>query len=102
VPDHEELLPRWAGYLAPGGWLAFQLPGNFDEPSHAVLRDLAGSDRWRDRLAGVELNRQVLAVLARRKPASSSGSTGSGSGQPTRPHRTAPSCRSAESSRWRT
>ena len=31
-----------------GGWLAFQLPGNFDQPSHAVLRELAGSARWRD------------------------------------------------------
>jgi len=58
VPDHRELLPRWAAWLAPAGWLAFQLPGNFDQPSHAVLRDLAGSDRWRDQLAGVQLNRQ--------------------------------------------
>jgi trans-aconitate 2-methyltransferase len=71
VPGHLELLPRWAGYLAPGGWLALQLPGNFDQPSHAVLRDLAGSGRWRDRLAGVQLNRQAedpisyLDVLAR-------------------------------------
>jgi trans-aconitate 2-methyltransferase len=71
VPGHEELLPRWADYLAPGGWLAFQLPGNFDQPSHAVLRDLAGSDRWRDPLAGVQLNRQAadpigyVDVLAR-------------------------------------
>lgn len=71
VPGHLKLLPRWADYLAPGGWLAFQLPGNFDQPSHAVLRDLAGSDRWRDRLAGVELNRQAadpigyVDVLAR-------------------------------------
>ncbi|MGH3305711.1 MAG: trans-aconitate 2-methyltransferase [Streptosporangiaceae bacterium] len=59
VPGHLDLLPRWAGYLAPGGWLAFQLPGNFDQPSHAVLRELAGSDRWRDRLARVKLNRQA-------------------------------------------
>ncbi len=43
VPGHLELLPRWAGWLADGGWLAFQLPGNFDQPSHAILRDLAGS-----------------------------------------------------------
>ncbi len=59
VPEHPDLLPRWAGYLAPGGWLAFQLPGNFDQPSHVVLRELAASDRWRNRLAGVELNRQA-------------------------------------------
>lgn len=71
VPGHLELLPRWAGYLTPGGWLALQLPGNFDQPSHTALRELAGSDRWRDRLAGVQLNRQAedpigyLDVLAR-------------------------------------
>ena len=58
VPDHLALLPRWAGYLAPGGWLAFQVPGNFDQPSHSVLRELAGSDTWRLKLAGVQLNRQ--------------------------------------------
>jgi trans-aconitate 2-methyltransferase len=59
VPDHLDLLPRWAGYLAPGGWLAFQLPGNFDQPSHAVLRELAATDQWRVQLAGVKLNRQA-------------------------------------------
>lgn len=71
IPGHLDLLPRWAGYLSPGGWLAVQLPGNFDQPSHEVLRELARSDRWRDRLAGVQLNRQAadpityLDVLAR-------------------------------------
>jgi trans-aconitate 2-methyltransferase len=59
VPGHLTLLPRWAGYLAPGGWLAFQVPANFDQPSHAVLRELAGSVQWRGRLAGVQLNRQA-------------------------------------------
>jgi trans-aconitate 2-methyltransferase len=64
VPGHLDLLPRWAGYLAEGGWLAIQLPGNFDQPSHAVLRELAGSDRWRDRLAGVQLNRQAADPIS--------------------------------------
>jgi len=59
VPNHLALLPRWAADLAPGGWLAFQLPGNFDQPTHAVLRELATSSRWRDRLSGVQLNRQA-------------------------------------------
>jgi trans-aconitate 2-methyltransferase len=59
VPGHMELLPRWADWLAPGGWLAFQLPGNFDQPTHAVLRELASSARWRERLAGIQLNRQA-------------------------------------------
>jgi trans-aconitate 2-methyltransferase len=60
VPGHEDLLPGWVEALAPGGWLAFQVPGNFDQPSHAIMRELAGSPRWRAALAGVELNRQAL------------------------------------------
>ena len=71
VPGHERLLPRWADALAPGGWLAFQLPGNFDQPSHAIVGEMAASPRWRDLLASAELNRQAgdpadyVALLAR-------------------------------------
>jgi trans-aconitate 2-methyltransferase len=52
VPDHDRLLTRWAGWLAPGGWLAVQVPGNFRAPTHALLADLCRSPRWADRLAG--------------------------------------------------
>jgi trans-aconitate 2-methyltransferase len=41
VPGHLELLPALVGCVAPGGWLAFQVPGNFEEPSHTIRRDLA-------------------------------------------------------------
>jgi len=41
VPGHLELLPRLLDAVRPGGWLAFQVPGNFDEPSHTIRRDLA-------------------------------------------------------------
>ena len=58
VPGHRELLVRWADRLAPDGWLAFQVPGNFDQPSHAIMRELAASARWRPLLRDVELNRQ--------------------------------------------
>jgi trans-aconitate 2-methyltransferase len=58
VPDHRELLVRWAGQLADDGWLAFQVPGNFDQPSHVILREMATSARWRSLLRDVELNRQ--------------------------------------------
>ena len=58
VPDHLAVVSRWAGFLRPGGWLAFQVPANFDQPSHRAIADLAGSDRWRPLLAGVRLNRQ--------------------------------------------
>ncbi|MGH3276240.1 MAG: trans-aconitate 2-methyltransferase [Streptosporangiaceae bacterium] len=71
VPGHQELLVSWAMGLAPGGWLAFQVPGNRDQPSHVLMRELAASDQWRARLATVELNRQTgdpppyLDLLAR-------------------------------------
>jgi len=59
VPDHRELLVRWVDWLADDGWLAFQVPGNFDQPSHAILREMATSARWRPLLRDVELNRQT-------------------------------------------
>lgn len=59
VPGHQDLLVRWADLLAPGGWLAFQLPGNFDQPSHVIVREMAASPRWREPLRGAELNRQA-------------------------------------------
>jgi trans-aconitate 2-methyltransferase len=58
VPGHRELLVRWAGWLTDDGWLAFQVPGNFDQPSHVILRELVTSARWRPLLRDVELNRQ--------------------------------------------
>ncbi len=51
VPDHRSHLPRLVDMLAPGGWLAVQMPGNGDAPSHRLLTDLRRSARWRDRLA---------------------------------------------------
>jgi trans-aconitate 2-methyltransferase len=50
VPGHGDLIPRFVSWLAPGGSFAFQVPGNFDQASHVLLRDLAGSPRWRERL----------------------------------------------------
>jgi trans-aconitate 2-methyltransferase len=62
VPGHHDLLVRWAGLLAPDGWLAFQLPGNFDQPSHAIIREMAGSPEWRELLKDAELNRQAASA----------------------------------------
>ncbi|MEV6986249.1 trans-aconitate 2-methyltransferase [Sphaerisporangium sp. NPDC051017] len=50
VPEHRELLARWVDDLTPGGWLAFQVPGNFDAPSHAAVRRICASPAWSDRL----------------------------------------------------
>ena len=50
VPDHDRLLIDWVRGLRPGGWLAVQVPGNFNAPSHQALRLVAAAPRWRDRL----------------------------------------------------
>lgn len=55
VPEHLGLLPRFVSWLAPGGWLAFQVPGNFRERTHTAIAELVASPRWRDRLAGADL-----------------------------------------------
>jgi trans-aconitate 2-methyltransferase len=52
VPGHVERFADWIAALRPGGTFAFQVPGNFDAPSHRLMRDIAGSPRWADRLAG--------------------------------------------------
>ena len=48
VPNHAGLFPRFIDSLTPGGTFAFQVPNNFDEPSHTLLHELATSERWRD------------------------------------------------------
>jgi trans-aconitate 2-methyltransferase len=53
VPGHLDLLPRLAGQVAPGGWFAFQVPGNFDEPSHTIRRDLADEEPYAAHTVGV-------------------------------------------------
>jgi trans-aconitate 2-methyltransferase len=50
VAGHLDLLPQLVAAVAPGGWLAIQVPGNFASPSHTELQALCASPRWRDRL----------------------------------------------------
>ncbi|MDR3079372.1 MAG: trans-aconitate 2-methyltransferase [Streptomyces sp.] len=52
VPRHADRFPDWIAGLTPGGTFAFQVPGNFDSPSHQLMRELTHSARWKDRLAG--------------------------------------------------
>lgn len=49
VPTHRDLLERWVDALNPGGWLAFQMPGNYNAPSHTLVRELCQTT-WSDRL----------------------------------------------------
>jgi trans-aconitate 2-methyltransferase len=46
VPDHLDLLPQLLTQVRPGGWLAFQVPGNFDEPSHTIRAELAAEPEY--------------------------------------------------------
>jgi trans-aconitate 2-methyltransferase len=58
VPEHREVLADWASWLPDEGWLAVQVPGNFDQPSHVLLRELAEAARWRPFLKDVNLTRK--------------------------------------------
>ncbi|MDI2126755.1 trans-aconitate 2-methyltransferase [Yinghuangia seranimata] len=62
VPGHLDRLPRWADALTTGGALALQVPGNHADATHVLLRELAESARWKERLDGVVLNRGVPDV----------------------------------------
>ena len=53
VPGHLELLPRLVAAVRPGGWLALQVPGNFDEPSHVLRRELAAEPPYAAHTRGV-------------------------------------------------
>ncbi|GAA3396469.1 methyltransferase domain-containing protein [Cryptosporangium minutisporangium] len=60
IDGHPELLRRWAGALRPGAWLAVQVPGNQQAPSHVAVRDLIESPEWSERLAGTSESGPVL------------------------------------------
>ncbi len=53
LPEHLDLLPRLAGRVRPGGWLAFQVPGNFDQPSHTIRTELASQQPYADHVRDV-------------------------------------------------
>ncbi len=52
IPDHLTVLPRVLGAMGEGGALAVQMPDNVAEPSHQLMREVAASGPWADRLAG--------------------------------------------------
>lgn len=50
--DPIALVRRLFAHLAPGGVLAFQVPQNFDQPSHVVMREVAANGPWANKLSG--------------------------------------------------
>ncbi|WP_243056548.1 methyltransferase domain-containing protein [Nocardioides sp. SR21] len=53
IPEHLELLPRLVAQVTPGGWFAFQVPGNFGEPSHVIRTELAAEAPYAVHTEGV-------------------------------------------------
>jgi trans-aconitate 2-methyltransferase len=51
VPEHAQLFPRLFEKLTPGGVLAVQMPHNYEEPSHRLMRGTPGP--WAARLAAL-------------------------------------------------
>lgn len=49
LPDHATLFPALLQQLRPGGVLALQMPRNYDEPSHRLMRETPGP--WAARIA---------------------------------------------------
>jgi trans-aconitate 2-methyltransferase len=46
VPNHETLIPHLVSLLEPDGWLAVQMPNNFDQDSHLIINQICSSPRW--------------------------------------------------------
>ncbi|MEV4317988.1 trans-aconitate 2-methyltransferase [Actinocrispum sp. NPDC049592] len=57
VPGHDAILQSWVSALPSGAWIALQVPGNFEAPSHALVRELAAGS-WRSRLESVLLREE--------------------------------------------
>src|SRR5581483_2038181 len=60
VPDHLSVLDRLMDGLKSGGVLAAQMPDNFAEPSHVLMRETAESGPWQSRFAGFDDRREVI------------------------------------------
>jgi len=61
VPDHLQLLGSWLRGLAPGGWLALQVPGNFGAASHRAMAELSATQPYADALASRSASTERLS-----------------------------------------
>ncbi len=57
LPGHLGLLGQFWSLVRPGGWFAFQVPGNFSSRSHLSIAAQVASPRWRSRLDAAALER---------------------------------------------
>ena len=63
VPGHEILVPRLFELLAPGGVLAVQMPDNREEPTHRLMRAVAGEGPWKETIGEAALVRTKILPL---------------------------------------
>jgi trans-aconitate 2-methyltransferase len=68
IIGHERLFPHLLRQLAPGGALAVQMPRNFDQPSHALMRDVAKRGPWAALLAEKFSGANAAQALLRLDP----------------------------------
>src|ERR1700742_2154420 len=50
LPDHAALFPKMMQSVAPGGYLAVQMPRNFLAPSHVLIGETALDGPWRSKV----------------------------------------------------
>lgn len=63
LPDHRDLLPKIQQYVAPGGVLAVQVPGNFANPSHRLLYDFAQRSPYAEHIDPKSLLKPTAGVI---------------------------------------
>jgi trans-aconitate 2-methyltransferase len=61
LDGHERLFPALLDAVAPGGWLAVQMPRNFGAPSHTTIVETLEQGPWRARLEP-QLRREPVAA----------------------------------------
>lgn len=65
LPGHQTLFPRLVSWLSDVGCLAVQMPDNLNEPSHALMREVAAKGPWKEKFAGVEDLREPIPAMER-------------------------------------
>jgi len=63
VPDHRRLLPRLLDVLTPGGVLALQMPDNWEEPTHRLMRETAAEGPWAETIGDTGAVRVKIAPV---------------------------------------
>jgi trans-aconitate 2-methyltransferase len=64
VPRHIDVMAGLARQLAPHGCLAVQMPDNENEPTHVLMREVAGRPRFGDKLAEAGKAREAIGAFA--------------------------------------